>query len=242
MQSITIGNTVVEYDIVKTDRKSIGIIVEPEKGVIVRSPKKLSEEKIKEVIQKKSSWILEKLDKVNEVKPKPSPREFLSGEKLPYLGRRYRLKVNQKENIKKVKVKLYRGKFYIYYPATITNESERREAIKEELIKWYRKHADIKLKERVNKYKKQIGEEPNLVRVKKQKKRWGSCSSKGNLNFNLKIIMAPMSIVDYIVIHELAHLKYSNHSKEFWGLVETIIPDYEERQEWLRINGRRLTL
>ncbi|MFW6026541.1 MAG: M48 family metallopeptidase, partial [Candidatus Woesearchaeota archaeon] len=118
----------------------------------------------------------------------------------------------------------------------------RREKIKENIISWYRERADKKIKERVNKYKDKIGIEPNNVKVKKQKKRWGSCSSKGNLNFNWKLIMAPMSIVNYIVVHELTHLKYSNYSQDFWQLIETIIPDYEERQEWLRINGRKLTI
>jgi len=242
LESIKIGNTVVEYNIIKSKRKTVGIIVEPEKGVIVRSPERLSEEKIKRLIQKKSSWILEKLDRVSEVKPGPSPKEFLSGEKLPYLGRRYRLKVKEKEDIEKARIKLYRGHFYIYYPATITDEREGREAIRNELIKWYRRQADKKLRKRVDKYKKRIGVEPNSIRIKKQEKRWGSCSSKGNINFNWKIIIAPMIVVDYIVAHELVHLKHPNHSREFWELVETIIPDYEERQEWLRINGRRLTL
>jgi len=114
--------------------------------------------------------------------------------------------------------------------------------IRDEVIQWYRNHADQKIRERVKKYQKQIGEEPNSIKVKKQKKRWGSCSSKRNLNFNWKLIMAPMSVVDYLVVHELSHLKYPNHSKEFWQLVEAVIPNYEEKQEWLRVNGRKLNI
>ena len=80
-----------------------------------------------------------------------------------------------------------------------------------------------------------------MVRLK-NKKRWGSCSGKDDLNFNWKLIMAPMSIVDYIVVHELTHLKHSNHSQEFWQTIEAIIPDYEEKQEWLRVNGREFKI
>jgi predicted metal-dependent hydrolase len=121
-------------------------------------------------------------------------------------------------------------------------EKKRRENIRQAFISWYREHADKKVKERVEKYKNMIGVNPNRVRVKKQKKRWGSCSSRGNLNFNWKLIMAPMEIIDYLVVHEMAHLIYPNHSRDYWELVETIIPDYKERQEWLRINGNRLTI
>ncbi|MFW6029301.1 MAG: M48 family metallopeptidase [Halanaerobiales bacterium] len=248
MQSIIIGNTIVNYDIVRTNRKTLGIVIDPEKGVLVRSPENLSEDKIHKVVSDKSTWILEKLDKVAEIKDKPVPKEFMSGEKLSYLGRKYRIKVlskidrNLKNKLSKVKVKFYKGKFIIEIPDSLhdINEEERIEAIRDELIKWYRKHAKIKIQERVDKYKGKIGIEPNIVRVKKQEKRWGSCSSKGNININWKIIMAPMSIVDYIVVHELTHLRYNNHCKDFWKSVEAIIPDYKERQDWLRVNGRRL--
>ena len=84
--------------------------------------------------------------------------------------------------------------------------------------------------------------EPNKVKVKKQNRRWGSFSSKGNLNFNWKIIMAPISIIDYLVVHELTHLLHSKHCRDFWETVETIIPDYEQKQEWLRMNGNRMDL
>ena len=165
---------------------------------------------------------------------------FTSGEKLPYLGRRYRLQV---ENTREdgVEVKLYQGKFIIKVGNDVT-ENKRRKRIKEEIIRWYRKHAQVKIRERVEKYQSQVGVEPNRIKVKKQRKRWGSCSSLGNLNFNWKLIMAPMSVVDYIVVHELAHLKHPNHSKDFWQLVEAIISNYKEKQEWLRINGRQLEI
>ena len=241
MGIIELGSKKIKYEVIRSDRKTLGINIEPDRGVIVRSPHNVSERKIKEVVEDKSSWILKKLKKVGEIKPPPGPREYLSGEKLSYLGRRYRLKVIPVAGIKKVRVKLYQGKFNIDYPAELEEkEEERKEKIRKQLISWYREHASKKIKERVEKYKGKVGVEPNKVKVKKQKKRWGSCSSKGNLNINWRIIMAPMSIVDYIVVHELVHLKHSNHSKDFWQLVETILPDYQERKEWLRVNGRRL--
>jgi hypothetical protein len=218
----------------------MGIIVDHERNLIVRSPKNTAETKIEEVLKKKTNWILSKLKEMDKIKPAPKEKEFMTGEKLPYLGRRYRLEVNPAE-ISKVEVKLYQGKFIIDYPVGLKDKKEqRREEIRTHLIKWYREHAKEKINERVDKYKVKLDVEPNNVVVKKQKKRWGSCSSKDNLNFNWEIIMAPMSIVDYLVAHELTHLIHDNHSRDFWATVAAIIPDIKEKKEWLKVNGRRL--
>ena len=241
MQQIEIGNQLIDYEVIRTDRKTLGISLDKDKKLTVRSPKKAEDEWIRKVLKNKTSWILDKLSEVDKIKPAPKPKEFLSGEKLPYLGRRYRLKVKPDDEIDNVEVKLYHGKFIINCPVSIyNNDAERIDKIRESLIDWYREHAKIKINERVEKYKVQLDVEPNNVVIKKQKKRWGSCSSKNNLNFNWKIIIAPMTIVDYLVVHELTHLKHNNHSKEFWKTIEAIIPDYEERLEWLKINGRQL--
>jgi len=245
MPSLDLGNSVITYEVIKSDRKTLGIKIDFDSGIIVRSPQKLSQNKIKEVLQDKSSWILEKLQKIDEIKSPPPPKKFLSGERFPYLGRHYLLQVNSDSKLdqKEAEVKYYQGKFIARVaPVVLENDNLRTELLQEKFIQWYRRKADKKIKERVHKYQSQLGVEPNNIKIKKQKKRWGSCSSKDNLNFNWKLILAPMSILDYIVVHELAHLKFSNHPRDFWQLVETIIPDYKKRQEWLRINGRQLTI
>ena len=241
MKEIKLANKKLNYEIIRSNKKTLGIIVDNKKNIIVRSQEKTKNENIKEILKKKTNWILNKLKEMDEIKPPPKEKEFMTGEKLPYLGRRYRLEVNPKEEIVKVKVKLYQGKFIINYPVELKEDEEkRRNKIREAVIEWYREHAKKKINERVKKYKVKLDVEPNNVVVKKQKKRWGSCSSKGNLNFNWKIIMAPMSIVDYLVVHELTHLIYNNHSREFWNTVESIIPKIKEKKEWLRVNGKRL--
>ncbi|PTW01322.1 hypothetical protein C8C76_105102 [Halanaerobium saccharolyticum] len=240
MQQIKLGNKLINYEIIRTRRKTMGIIVDHERNLIVRSPKNTAETKIEEVLKKKTNWILSKLKEMDKIKPAPKEKEFMTGEKLPYLGRRYRLEVNPAE-ISIVEVKLYQGKFIIDYPVDIEDkEEQRREKIRVALIDWYREHAKEKINERVDKYKIKLDVEPNNVVVKKQKKRWGSCSNKNNLNFNWKIIMAPMSIVDYLVVHELTHLIHDNHSRDFWATVAAVIPDIKEKKEWLKVNGKRL--
>jgi hypothetical protein len=240
MNKIKLGNQLINYEIIRSNRKTMGIIIDNERNLIVRSPKNTAEAKIKEVLKKKTSWILSKLKEMDKIKPAPKEKEFMTGEKLPYLGRRYRLVVNSAE-ISKVEVKLYQGKFIIYYPIEFKEKKKKlRDRIRDALIEWYREHAKEKINDRVDKYKVKLDVEPNNVAVKKQKKRWGSCSSKGNLNFNWKLIMAPMSIVDYLVVHELTHLIHDNHSREFWTTVASIIPNFKEKKNWLKVNGRRL--
>ncbi len=120
-------------------------------------------------MQDKSSWILKKLAEIDKIKPPPKPQEFLSGEKLPYLGRRYRIKTIGTESVKKVDVNLYQGSFIIQYPEKLEHdEQHRKKAIKDELISWYREHAKVKINERVEKYRKILEVNPNNVVIKKQ--------------------------------------------------------------------------
>lgn len=102
--------------------------------------------------------------------------------------------------------------------------------VKEALIEWYLVHAETKIKERVSRFAQLIGQEPVLVRVKNQERRWGSCSRSGIIRFNWKIVMAPISVMDYVIVHELCHLMYPHHSAKFWQKVRTILPDYVQRR------------
>ena len=131
------------------------------------------------------------------------------------------------------------GRFQIKVPSNLKGEN-RREEIKRRLVEWYKKEARTKYKERVERYRKKLGVTYNKIYIRDQKTRWGSCSNKGNLNFNWRLIMASPSILDYIVVHELAHLVHANHGDDFWKLVESVIPDYREKREWLRVNGYKL--
>lgn len=121
-------------------------------------------------------------------------------------------------------------------------EDKKAAKVKENLEKWYREEAREYLYNRTAYYGKILGEYPENIRIKEQKTCWGSCSSKRNLNFNWKLLMAPLEILDYVVVHELCHLKYMNHSRDFWNCVGEILPDYAVRRQWLKENGRFLKL
>ncbi len=112
--------------------------------------------------------------------------------------------------------------------------------IEEHLRFWMIDKAEELINKRTVEYSEIIGVKYNNIRIKNTKTRWGSCSSKGNLNFNFRIIMAPQAVMDYIIVHELCHLKHLNHSKKFWSAVALYMPDYENHKEWLKVNGMKL--
>ena len=153
---------------------------------------------------------------------------YKNGERFPYLGRDYALEIRQYPSYKKPGVMVEGDKLAVLIARTDDGVVEK--AVKE----WYLSRAAAVIPERVGFYRNQMGEPIGRICIKDVKSRWGSCSSKRNLNFNWWLIMAPMEVLDYVVVHELCHLKEMNHSKDFWVLVEGILPDYKERRKWLR--------
>ncbi len=150
----------------------------------------------------------------------------------------YYLKIKEVRSLY-FKLELDSNKFMVYINSGILKE-KREVIIKDNLEKFYKEKAVKVLKERTDYYSNILKVAPKNIVIKNQKTLWGSCSSKGNINYNYKIVMAPLKILDYIVVHELCHLVHMNHSKDFWQLVESIIPDFKERRNWLKENGYKL--
>jgi len=136
-------------------------------------------------------------------------------------------------------VKLRNARLVVQVPPSV---QKREQYVQNALAEWYREHALEKLREKVDRYAKVVRVASSSLGVKTFKGRWGSCSSKGHVQFNWKIIIAPNRIVDYVVVHELCHLHEHNHSPEYWKCVERVFPDYRECKEWLRLNGRGLEI
>jgi predicted metal-dependent hydrolase len=219
-------------EVIRTGRrKTVSVRIQDGKASIV-VPRTLSGSRIESLLAKKARWIKEKLLLQSEAKP-VKPREYIRGESFSYLGRNYRLKV---ESGKPVSVKLKQGSFWVRVPGGCNNPGKVRNA----LTRWYRTHAEKKLREKAGRYARVLGVCPTAVGIKAFKSRWGSCDNRGVVQFNWKIIIAPNRVVDYLVVHELCHLKQHNHSPRFWKCVESILPDYRECREWLKQNGRIL--
>lgn len=219
--------------VTRTSRAKTASIKVEEGMVSVVVPKALPIERIERILQEKHQWIIDKIA-LHKVLITSSEKQFVSGETMPYLGRNYRLKVHAGSF---EPVKLVQGRLVVIVP----EGSVRSNLVREALIGWYKHSALLKLREKVRRYAKVMGVTPKSVNIKTFKSRWGSCNPKGDLDFNWIIVMAPNRIVDYVVVHELCHLKQLDHSPLFWKEVERVMPDYAECKEWLKNNAPKLT-
>ncbi|MFC7061036.1 M48 family metallopeptidase [Halobacillus seohaensis] len=238
MPLLTYGNTEIDYIFHYQNRKDLKISVTLVNGVEVFAPHNLETEQMNKLIKKKSPWILTKLRELNEVQVSVQPKEFVSGEKFPYLGRHYRLKVH-KEPIEKAKLQFKQGKFIASVPQNWSQE-QTNHYLEGEFIQWYRIHGTSKIEERADYYQTILGVQSNSIRLRTQHKRWGTCTPGGDIYVNWRLAMAPVKVMDYVIVHELAHLLVAEHNEHFWKIVQSILPDYEQRKEWLRVHGMEL--
>jgi Predicted metal-dependent hydrolase len=236
------GNTTIEYTLEqKSDATDIIISVDWIDGVKVITPPAISEIKLQEVLNKKAPWIMSKWFEFEEISETPNPKEYVSGEKFLYIGRAYRLKIKKEDTTAPLSLSFQQGRFVATLSRRITN-SVAAEQLRPLFVAWYMEHGQAKLNERLRIYAPKMGVSPTKLQLKDQKMRWGSCAADQSIYINWRIMMAPMKVIDYVLVHEMGHLKYPNHSSEFWKFVRSILPDYDERKEWLRINGPLLTL
>lgn len=198
-------------------------------GIVkVTVPRTLSDRHVREFIWKSDAWIQKKLQLQAEC-PVPQPKNFVSGEIFPFLGEPYRLRVVQGVTSS---VNLQNNKLIV----TVCEEANGEPLIKSLLENWYLTQARDQLRAKTQRYARTVGVTPASVTVKSYKARWGSCSVRGDLSFNWRLILAPHHIVDYVVIHELCHLLEHNHSPRFWQLVSRHVPGWKGCRAWLKVN------
>jgi len=224
-----------QAEVIRTDRRKTATVKVEEGRVAVVVPWSTTKAKVEELLSKKTQWIREKL-LLNRDHHPPKPKEYVSGECFTYLGRNYRLKVEAGPT---KLVTLNSGRLVVQVPPSV---QKREQYVRNALVDWYRERALEKLRQKVDRYAKVVRVTPSSVGIKTFKGRWGSCSARGRVEFNWRVIIAPNRIVDYVVVHELAHLRHHDHSPEFWKGVERVVPDYQERREWLKVNGRELVV
>jgi len=210
--------------IIKSRRKTISLIVNDEGKVIVKAPINAGEFLIDKFVKKHEKWIIKKVDEVKKNRIKYPEKTFTEGEEFLFLGNFYKLKFS--ENLKE-KI-IFSDAFYI--------DSKYKDRAKELLTKWYKNKAYEILFSRVEYYANKFGFKYNKVKVTLAKRRWGSCSFNGNLNFSYRILFLHIDVINYVVIHEIAHLKVRNHSRRFWMEVENLMPDYKKYDKYLKEN------
>jgi hypothetical protein len=216
------------HKIIRTDRKTIAIQITGDGKLIVRAPLKVSDEAIMKLVLRSRNWIERKLKEVLS-RPRAGKKEFVNGESFLYLGRSYKLYIveNQEEPLK------FENGFFL--------SKKFLHCAREVFIAWYKEAALEKISQRVEFYAKIAGLKYGRIRITDARTRWGSCSGN-NLRFSWRLIMAPLSVIDYVVVHELVHIEEKNHSKSFWRKVKVLMPDYEKHHQWLKENGQLLKL
>ena len=211
--------------IIRSKRKTLSLTINDNAELIIRAPKRLSIEKIQDFINEKENWINRKKRLIeNQIKDVTSNHN-----KLLYLGNLFPIYVEQNAS----KELFFTGEEFI------ANSIEP-DSLSLSIKKWYKnKFKEIALP-RVAYFANKHHLMVNQVRIKNQKTMWGSCSSKNNINLNYLLLMAPMGVIDYVIVHELVHTIHRNHSTDFWDSVESIMPEFQEHKRWLKKNGYKL--
>lgn len=254
VQNVQYEGESIEYVLIQSRRKTISITVEPDQKVLVKAPNQVSREEIQHVVQKKAPWIIKKRRRLAN-QSATDVLGFTEGRQLWYQGKAYFLKIYKEENQKESKQEAAKKEAFameqerekrhgrvalLGEQMIVYAESGQGAEIRKHLLQWYYQQAGQRIAKLVENYSSFFEESVNRISIKDQKSLWGSCSSKRNLNFNWRLIMAPPQVARYVVVHEMCHLKHMNHSKEFWKEVADILPDYQEWKRWLRKHGDSL--
>lgn len=222
----------IDITIEKTERrKTVSIFIERNGSVRVLAPASASDETIETAIKSKEYLIFTKLAKWKELNQGRVNREYVNGQSFLYLGRNYRLKLTENQD---VPLKISGGFFLL----DIRHMSKAEKVFKE----FYKEKALLKIKERMKVHEDKFPKKPTAIKVLELRNRWASWTPKDGLNFHWKCIMAPVSVLDYIIMHEMVHLKYPNHSTDFWNELDKKMPDFREQENWLKKNGVKMAL
>lgn len=234
MPEISFGGLRATYDIVRCARKTLGVVINPDGKVVVRAPYSTGQSRIDDFVEHFTPWAFKHLARCKQACPS---RAFVTGESLPYLGKKYKLKVVAGEA--GALPVLTGGRILVYVAAGLGDELQR-ETVRQTLAWWYKEQARQIMTLRVEELAGRLGARPAAVKVKRQARRWGSCTARGVINLNWQLIMVPSEVLDYVIIHELCHLKVHGHQREFWEYVAQTAPDYKKLRKWLKVHGHTL--
>lgn len=219
--------SIESFRIVRSKRKSISIVILPSGAVEVRAPKYIPEFAIKAFVKSKSDWIKER--QAYAIKNKPTPKKFVNGEKFLFIGHEYELLLGPYIHIE------IRDSTLLF-PLALASRGQIT------LEKWYIKKAKVVIKNIVDEYSKSLKLPYNGISFSDTSSKWGSCSPDNRLQFNWRLIMAPILVIRYVVIHELVHTVEKNHKTIFWNKVRMKNPSYKNQIKWLKVNGDKLKI
>jgi hypothetical protein len=228
--TVIYGQETIGFSFFHVNRKTLEIAVHPDQSVVIKAPLGVGIEEIQKRVIKRAAWILKQRDFFRQFDPRTTVRRYLSGETHLYLGRRYRLKISSGD---RDSIKLKKWHFEIEVKGLVSPEK-----VKSLMDGWYRSKAEDKFHESFKRcrphFEKFVSAKPQL-QIKRMQKRWGSLSAKGRMTLNIDLIRAPKECIDYVIVHELSHLRQKNHTPQFYRFLEKIMPDWEKRKHKLEI-------
>lgn len=226
----------LSYEIIRSRRATVDIVVERDGRVVVRVPQAIPHQRIEDLVEAKQYWIYKTLAEWRDLNATRVLREYRNGEGFFYLGRSYRLSLVTGQN---EPLLLKGGRFWLRRDLVDRGEVA---GAKAAFRDYFIARGLERIRERLRYYAPMVGVKPQRVDVRELGHRWASCSPRGNLAFHWKCMMAPSTIIDYIVVHELCHFHHLNHTEAFWNEVDKVLPAYRERKEWLKKNGAAMDL
>ena len=219
----------IEYTLTRSKRKTVGIYIK-EDSVEVRAPLRCPESEIEQFVASKENWIVNKLAKSQKQARQKAAFALNYGDTISFRGAAYPI-------VAKAGTRAGFDGECFYLPPKLDAE-----LIRDVCVKIYRRLAKTLFTERVAAFAEQMGVTPTAVKINGAKTRWGSCSSRKNINFSWRLIMADDEVIDYVVVHELAHIMQMNHSEKFWAIVENVLPDYKMCKTRLHKLQKRLAI
>jgi len=215
--------------LIRSSRRTLSLEITAEARLVVRAPRRARMAEIEDVLLKKRSWILSKQEQVQKKRLEMKPKEFVDGESFLYLGRFYKLKIVEEPSVFRFEDGFFLSRDYF-------------DSVKRVFTQWYQARALAIITERVEWHAGLAGLSYKSIKLSNAVKRWGSCSTQGRLRFSWRLVMAPPDAIDYVVAHELAHLKEQNHSRAFWTKVADMLPAYKQGAAWLEAHQHLLNL
>lgn len=236
---VQLGEMRIAYSVVRSRRRrrTIGITLADDGGVIVRAPLRTPRRVVEDLVLRKAAWIARRQAEARE---RPGPLQFVSGEEVPYLGEAKRLTL-RRTDARQVALRFDGHSFEAHVPLT-HDEEQATVAVRHAMEAWLRGRAQQLLDASVQRWAAAMRCDPGPVLVRNQKRQWGSCAQDGTLRFNWRLVMLEPSLIDYVVVHELLHIRVRNHSQDFWSAVAGVMPDFNERRKRLREAGAALAV
>ncbi|NYE08800.1 hypothetical protein F4694_005656 [Bacillus niacini] len=230
-----LGQT-IRFEIKYKKRTSMSISIDLYGNVEVQAPKGISDERVLQALEEKWEWIQQKLKEMKDRTHGSEVKTYEHGETFLYLGKEYPIEISHDINTEQDRVVFEKEKLHI-----IVKHLED-EKIKQALKRFYYQQCKMLVEKSIKSYQSNFKSKPRSIRITDNKTNWGTCDSRQQLTFNWRLAMAPQSVIDYVVVHEMCHMVHLNHDRSFWRLVGKILPDYKQQENWLALSSWKMTV